>query len=70
MQRHPVQSTNVAEVGYDPDNMILEVLFHNGGLYQYFGVPEYVYRELLNAASIGRYVNDRIKDHYRFRRIR
>jgi len=56
MNRTPVSSSNLASVGYDPENMILEIEFHNGGIYQYFNVPESVYRSLMSADSHGKYL--------------
>jgi hypothetical protein len=39
MNRIAVQSSNVTSVGYDASSSTLEVAFHSGGVYQYFGVP-------------------------------
>jgi hypothetical protein len=69
MERSPVQSSNVAEVGYDPASMTLEVLFHNGSIYRYFDVPQAVYSELMSAASVGAYLNSQIKNQYRYARM-
>lgn len=51
----PVASSNLAAVGYDPLTGELHILFQNGRLYAYRGVPPSVYDGLLNAASKGRY---------------
>ena len=69
MDRIPVQSTNVAEVGYDPETMTLEVAFHNGTLYQYFDVPEVMFQELLRSDSVGRFLNAQIKNSYRYAKL-
>ena len=53
MIRRPVNSSNLRSVGYDPDKLILEIEFHESGIYQYHGVPERVYGGLLSAKSIG-----------------
>jgi hypothetical protein len=34
--RTPVESSNIASVGYDKENQILEIEFHHGAVYQYF----------------------------------
>lgn len=39
MNRNPVSSSNVKSVGYDSESSRLEVEFHHGGIYQYYGVP-------------------------------
>ena len=69
MNRTPVKSTNVAYVGYDPEKQILEVEFHGGNVYQYYDVPETIFKELLNASSIGKYLNKRIKGVYRYKEV-
>ena len=69
MRRQSVSSSNIAEVGYDADRRILEVLFLNGGLYQYFDVPEVVHRAFLSAGSHGKYLNEQIKGRYRYARV-
>ena len=67
MNMIPVASSNIYSVGYDDD--ILYVRFHSGGLYAYFGVPEYVYSNMLHAPSKGKYLHAHVKGHYRYQRI-
>lgn len=69
MDRLPVVSSNVAEVGYDPATMTLEVAFHSGSVYQYFDVPESLYHEMLQAESVGRFLHEQIKNSYRYAKI-
>jgi hypothetical protein len=52
-------------VGYHERSAILELEFEGGRLYQYFDVPKSVYESLLQAESIGRFVNARVKGVYR-----
>ena len=61
MERQSVESSNLASVGYDAKNEILEVEFNHGGVYQYFDVPENVYEELMSASSHGQYFDRNIK---------
>ena len=68
MVRQPVSSSNLRSVGYDSDKLILEIEFHESGIYQYSGVPERVYRGLLSAKSIGSFFHKNIKDKYRYRK--
>ena len=71
MNRTPVSSSNLASVGYDPENMILEIEFQLGGVYQYFNVPESGYNRLMKADSHGKYFDAHIKKGgYRYRKIR
>lgn len=69
MKRQAVESSNLASVGYDAENKILEVEFKHGGVYQYFDVPESVYEELMNADSHGKYFVHNIKDDYEFEKL-
>ena len=61
MNRVPVSSSNLASVGFDAENKILEIEFTNGSIFQYFNVPEKIYSGLLRAASHGRYFDAYIK---------
>lgn len=70
MRRQPVDSSSIAEIGYAPLRCELDVLFRNGGLYRYFGVPAPVHRALLQADSIGRYMNRHVRMRYRYRLLR
>lgn len=69
MQRFPVTSSNITEVGYSDEHQILELLFSSGMTYQYFDVPRRIFEELLQAESIGRYVNANIKSNFRYARL-
>ncbi|KAF0114066.1 KTSC domain-containing protein [Pseudotabrizicola sp. L79] len=64
MDRQSVVSSNLAEVGYDPNLETLEVQFKSGGIYQYFNVPAFMYERLMSADSLGRFFNTEIKGHY------
>lgn len=69
MERHAVSSSNISSIGYDQNNMILEVEFQNGFTYQYFDVPQNIYEGLMRAISHGSYLNSVIKGNYRYTRI-
>ncbi len=70
MQRQAVESTNIKSVGYDPEDEILEVEFHSGGVYHYVGVPAAVYEGFLGARSKGRYFGDFIRLRYPYEKVR
>ena len=69
MIRTPVDSSNVAEIGYDLSTQTLEVQFKDGNVYQYFDVPQNVYDSLLSANSKGQFLNREIKVNYRYARL-
>ncbi|WP_433625853.1 KTSC domain-containing protein [Halomicrococcus sp. NG-SE-24] len=68
--RTPVASSNLASVGYEPEEEVLEIAFRSGGVYRYFDVPDDVYRDLLSARSHGSYFHENVRDQYEYRRIR
>lgn len=51
MQRYPVSSSRIANVGWE--NNTMEVQFHNGVVYQYHGVSQAEYQSFLNSPSLG-----------------
>ena len=69
MNRQSVESSNLASIGYDIENEILEVEFKHGGVYQYFDVPVNVYEELMNADSHGVYFSANIRNDYEFQKM-
>ncbi|MBK8945396.1 MAG: KTSC domain-containing protein [Ignavibacteriae bacterium] len=71
MERKHVNSSNLKSVGYDNSSNILQIEFLNGGLYEYYNVPESKYNGLMNATSHGQYFDQHIKKGgYRFRKLR
>jgi hypothetical protein len=70
MNRTPVSSSNLKSVGYDQGSNTLEIEFHGGRVYQYYNVPKRIYQGLMAASSHGKYHHRRIKDSYRYSRIR
>jgi hypothetical protein len=64
MERTKVTSSQLSAVGYDPDKRVLEIEFIKGAVYQYRGVPEKRYTELMDAPSKGSYFNQNIKSNY------
>ncbi len=69
MLRVPVTSSNIRSIGYDRQSAALEVEFTSGDVYQYFDVPEHLYRGLMDASSHGQFLNDNIKYGYRYQKI-
>ena len=69
MDRIPVSSSDLSSVGYDATSQVLEIEFNNGGVYQYFDVPQYAYDGLMSAGSHGEYFGTEIKGVYRYARL-
>lgn len=65
-----MSSSNIASIGYDASDMILEVEFLNGAIYQYYDVPQSVYDGLMSASSHGSYLDAYVKKGgYRYSKI-
>ncbi len=64
-----VESSNILEIGYDEPAEVLYVTFRNGMTYAYDMVPYIVYEELINAESIGQYLNNSIKGVYEYNKV-
>ena len=47
-------------------NNILSVKYRGGDAYDYFGVPESVYRDYKEATSKGRFINFVVKPNYAY----
>lgn len=69
MKRTPVSSSNLKSVGYDPITTTLEIEFLSGRVYQYYGVSQLVYNQLMAASSHGSFFNAYIRDNYRYRQL-
>lgn len=64
MTLQPVQSSNIAAIGYDAETQVLTVQFHSGRSYNYANVPETEHLAFLDASSKGQFFNAHIKDQY------
>jgi hypothetical protein len=60
----PISSSAIEAVGYDPSTGRMRIRFTGGSEYDFCGVPEHVYRDLMSASSSGIYYNDHIRDRY------
>jgi hypothetical protein len=66
---YDVESSNVSQIGYDGDEMVLYVRFNNGYLYFYEGVPPDVWEQMLYSDSKGRFVHTNLKGRYPYGRV-
>lgn len=69
MNRINVSSSNISAIGYDQESQVLEIEFHDGSVYQYDGVPQSVYSDLMSAGSHGQYLHHNIKDVYSHHKV-
>jgi hypothetical protein len=61
MDRMKVESSNIAEIGYDPDSLTLEIKFNSGGIYQYWPITLGGWNAFLKAESKGNFFIKNIK---------
>ena len=64
-QRVRLDSSAIEAIRYDRNEQTLDVKFPEGHSYRYRHVPEFVYRELLNAESAGAFWNA-VKDQFEY----
>jgi hypothetical protein len=64
-QRVRLDSSAIEAVRYDRNEQTLDVKLREGHSYRYRHVPEFVYRELLNAESAGAFWNA-VKDQFEY----
>ena len=70
MERIRIKSGSLRAIGYDEAVQILEIDFHHGGSYRYFGVSKKIYDNLMKSqSSYGRYHDRYIKNRYRHEKI-
>jgi len=62
-----VKSSNIKAVGYENNNLYIQ--YQSGGVYMYESVCPQNFFDLINADSIGQYVNKNIKNNYICTRI-
>lgn len=67
MEMKRVVSSSIRAIGYE--NGILQIEFHTKGTYRYYGVPLYVYNELMSAPSLGKYVSEKINPAYKAHKV-
>ncbi len=61
-----VESDVIHAIGYDPQIQLLEIIFNDGRIYQYRGVPLQVFEGLKDSESKGRYFNENIRDEFQY----
>lgn len=67
IKMYVVESSNVQAIGYDKGSIY--VMFKNDSIYKYQDVPTEIFNGLLEAESVGKYLNKEIKKTYECSRI-
>lgn len=68
MERKPVESSNIASVGFCPDRKCISEEFRNGSIYQYEDCDRKLFDDLMGAESKGKFVNAHLKGR-KFKRL-
>lgn len=67
MDMQPIESSNIAQVGYDAETQTLAVQFRTGDkTYTYSGVPPEVHQAMLEAPSPGGYFAANVKGQFAY----
>lgn len=69
MKRVDVESNLIHSIAYDEESRILDIRFHDTGMYRYYEVEPEVVEEFLDTESKGQYFNDYIRDAYLFTQL-
>lgn len=64
----PVSSSLLVAVAYSTP-ATLDLTFHNGAVYRYFGVPRLVFDQLIAAKSKGVCFNRTVRNRFPYRRL-
>ncbi len=65
----PVHSESLRRIGYNPDTGQLYLTFVNGATYAYDEISPQLYAELMNAHSMGAFVNQHIRNRFPYRKV-
>lgn len=64
-----VQSSAVLAIAYFQFWWVLDVTFHGGAVYRYFGVDGLTFEEFSSAPSKGQFFNDRVRNRFPYVRL-
>jgi hypothetical protein len=71
IRRAPVDSSAIRSIGYCPAERTLEVEFHRGAVYRYWGVSQRTYDAFMAAPSKGQFFNAAIRNEpYGYARVK
>ena len=59
-----ISSAMIHSVGYHAEAKILQIVFRNNSMFQYFNVPKNVYMDMIAANSKGNYFSVCVKDAF------
>lgn len=66
MEMFSCDSSLIESYGYDPKKLELDINFHKGGVYRYFGMTQERFEQFLRSGSKGKHFLAEIKGKYDF----
>lgn len=75
MERTPVQSQNIASIGYHEPTKILEVEFHPSKsnkvsrVYKHYGIEPQMHADFMAADSKGKFYAENIRGRFEYKRL-
>ena len=64
-----VKSSNIKSATYNTETSLLTIVFNNGSIYEYEGVPWELFTKFRMADSQGAFLNANIKNKYSFKKF-
>lgn len=64
MQTVNVESSHLAQIGYDLEKQLLQVQFKDGATYESPNFPQAVFQQWITAPSKGKFYHQHIKNNY------
>lgn len=69
IERTPVVSSNLSDVGYDPETRTLAVGFKNGSIFHFAHVPAVLHEAFIKAPSLGTFFHRAVRGKFESRKI-
>lgn len=69
MDYKPVASSNIAEVGYDPETKTMGVRFKDGAEYHYEDVSAEKHKTFVESKSLGAHFHKHVRPHHKHKKI-
>lgn len=64
-----IKSTNIKSALYNTETSLLTIVFNNGSIYEYEGVPWELFTKFRMSDSQGSFLNANIKPKYSFKKV-
>lgn len=65
----PVESSQIAAIGHDPETNEMHVQFHSGATHVYAGVTAEKHAAMMGAESIGAHFHEHVRNRHDQRRV-